>query len=83
MTIAEIKQTISDFGQAAKNAMEAGFDGVEIHASNGYLLHQFFSSSSNVRKDEYGGSKENRSRILFEVINEIKNICLKIVLVSG
>lgn len=72
MTIDEIKQTISDYGRAANNAMAAGFDGVEIHSSNGYLLHQFFSGTSNVRTDEYGGSIENRAKILFEVIDEIK-----------
>jgi N-ethylmaleimide reductase len=72
MTINDIKETIADYGQAAKNAMAAGFDGVEIHSSNGYLLHQFFSRTSNVRTDEYGGSKENRAKILFEVIDEIK-----------
>lgn len=72
MTIDEIKETIKDYGHAAKNAMAAGFDGVEIHSSNGYLLHQFFSRTSNVRTDDYGGSKENRAKILFEVIDEIK-----------
>jgi N-ethylmaleimide reductase len=72
MSIEEIKSTIKDFGQAAANAVEAGFDGVEIHSSNGYLLHQFFSSTSNKRTDEYGGSIENRAKILFEVIEEIK-----------
>lgn len=72
MTLEEIQQTIEDFKQAAKNAMEAGFDGVEIHSSNGYLLHQFFARTSNVRIDEYGGSIENRARILFEVIDAIK-----------
>ncbi|MFV0543620.1 MAG: alkene reductase [Marinicella pacifica] len=71
MTIDEIKQTIADYGRAAKNAMAAGFDGVEIYSSNGYLLHQFFSRTSNVRTDDYGGSKENRAKILFEVIDEI------------
>lgn len=72
MTIDEIRETISDYGRAAENAMKAGFDGVEIHSSNGYLLHQFFSRTSNIRTDEYGGSIENRGRILFEVIEEIK-----------
>lgn len=72
MTLKEIHETIEDFGQAAKNAMEAGFDGVEIHSSNGYLFHQFFSRSSNIRDDEYGGSIAKRSRILFDVIDEIK-----------
>jgi N-ethylmaleimide reductase len=74
MTIEEIKQTVLDFQNAAKNAMEAGFDGVEIHSSNGYLLHQFFSRTSNVRMDEYGGSIENRARILFEIIDAIKEV---------
>ncbi|GAB3202754.1 N-ethylmaleimide reductase [Pontibacter aydingkolensis] len=74
LTIPEIKQIIQDYKAAAANAMEAGFDGVEIHASNGYLLHQFFASTSNIRNDEYGGSKENRARILFEVIDAIKEV---------
>lgn len=72
MSLEEIKQTIEDFKQAGKNAMEAGFDGVEIHSSNGYLLHQFFSRTSNVRGDEYGGSIENRAKILFEIIDAVK-----------
>ena len=74
MTIEEIKHTILDYQNAAKNAMEAGFDGVEIHSSNGYLLHQFFNKTSNIRKDEYGGSIENRAKILFEVIDAIKEV---------
>jgi N-ethylmaleimide reductase len=74
MTITDIKQTVQDFRQGAKNAGDAGFDGVEIHASNGYLLHQFFNRTSNIRDDDYGGSIENRSRILFEVIDEIRKV---------
>ena len=74
MTINDIKQTVQDFRQGAKNAMDAGFDGVEIHASNGYLLHQFFNRTSNIRTDGYGGSIENRAMILFEVIDEIKKV---------
>jgi N-ethylmaleimide reductase len=74
MTIDEIRQTVQDFKRGAKNAMDAGFDGVEIHSSNGYLLHQFFNRTSNVRTDAYGGSIENRARILFEVIDEIKRV---------
>ncbi|WP_297337456.1 alkene reductase [Algoriphagus sp.] len=74
MTLEEIKQTIEDFKNGAKNAMEAGFDGVEIHSSNGYLLHQFFNNSSNQRNDQYGGSIENKARILFEVIDAIKEV---------
>ncbi|QBA64161.1 alkene reductase [Muriicola soli] len=72
MSVAEIEQTISDFAQAAENAVEAGFDGVEIHASNGYLFHQFFNKSSNKRTDNYGGSIENRARFLFEVLDAVK-----------
>lgn len=74
MTIDEIRQTVQDFHDGAKNAMNAGLDGVEIHASNGYLLHQFFNRTSNIRTDNYGGSIENRARILFEVIGEIKKV---------
>lgn len=72
MTIDEIKETIADYGKAAANSVKAGFDGVELHSSNGYLLHQFFNSTSNIRTDEYGGSIENRARILFEVLDEMK-----------
>lgn len=74
MTFEDIKQTIEDFKNGAKNAMEAGFDGVEIHSSNGYLLHQFFNATSNTRTDEYGGSIENRAKILFEIIDAIKEV---------
>lgn len=74
MTVEEIKQTVVDFQQAARNAVEAGFDGVEIHSSNGYLFHQFFNRTSNKRTDEYGGSKENRARFFFEVLDAIKEV---------
>lgn len=74
MTIEDIKTTVKDFANAAKNSMEAGFDGVEIHSSNGYLFHQFFNATSNHRTDEYGGNIENRTRILFEVIDAIKKV---------
>lgn len=74
MTLNEIKQTIQEFKQAAKNAMDAGFDGVEIHSSNGYLFHQFFNNSSNKRSDEYGGTIEKRARFLFDVLDEIKTV---------
>lgn len=74
MTSEDISTTISDFKEAAKNAIEAGFDGVEIHSSNGYLFHQFFNATSNQRTDEYGGSIENRARILFEVLDAVKEV---------
>ncbi|WP_224491261.1 alkene reductase [Robertkochia flava] len=74
MTKEEIRSTIADFKNAARNAMEAGFDGVEIHSSNGYLFHQFFNGTSNTREDEYGGSIENRSRFFFEVLDAVKEV---------
>lgn len=74
MTVDDIKITQDEFVQAAKNAMEAGFDGIEIHSSNGYLFHQFFNGTSNHRDDEYGGSKENKARFFFEVLDAIKKV---------
>ncbi|WP_299381762.1 alkene reductase [uncultured Lacinutrix sp.] len=74
MTIADIKQTVEDFKNAAANAVKAGFDGVEIHSSNGYLFHQFFNGTSNKRTDEYGGSIENRTRFFFEVLDTMKEV---------
>ncbi|MBF4470594.1 alkene reductase [Flavobacterium sp. HJJ] len=74
MTIADIKRTIKDFKQAAINAFEAGFDGVEIHSANGFLLQQFLHKNSNHRTDEYGGSIENRARIIFEILDELKTV---------
>ncbi|MGF1707199.1 alkene reductase [Enterovibrio baiacu] len=69
----EIAQIVTDYRKAAINAMEAGFDGVEIHAANGYLLDQFLRSTSNVRQDVYGGNIENRARLLIEVATVIAN----------
>jgi len=74
MGLDDIQTTIDDFKRAGANAMEAGFDGIEIHSSNGYLFHQFFSSSSNIRVDQYGGSIENRVRLLFEVIEALQEV---------
>ncbi|MDV7138760.1 alkene reductase [Maribacter sp. TH_r10] len=74
MTIEEIKTTVNEFKKAASNAMKAGFDGVEIHSSNGYLFHQFFSKCSNRRTDAYGGSIENRARFFFEVLEAMKTV---------
>ena len=68
MTAADIKSTIAEFVQAAKNAMAAGFDGVELHGANGYLLEQFLRPNSNTRTDNYGGSIENRARFALEVV---------------
>jgi N-ethylmaleimide reductase len=72
MSVREIKEVVREFGLAASNAIEAGFDGVEIHSSNGYLLHQFFAPCSNFRTDEYGGTMKNRTRIMFEVLDQMK-----------
>lgn len=69
MTAADIKSTIAEFVQAAKNAMAAGFDGVELHGANGYLLEQFIRPNSNTRTDNYGGSIENSARFALEVID--------------
>ena len=74
MTLEEIKQTQEDFVNAAKNAVEAGFDGVEIHSSNGYLFHQFFNKNANARTDKYGGSIENRVRFFFETLDKVKEV---------
>ncbi|MBK8812461.1 MAG: alkene reductase [Acidobacteria bacterium] len=69
LTLEEVKQTIADFGTAAKNAIDAGFDGVELHGASGYLVHQFLMKPVNLRTDEYGGSIENRARFLFDVLD--------------
>jgi len=73
MTKLDIVEVIKEFKNAAKNAMKAGFDGVEIHGANGYLIDQFLRSNSNVRTDAYGGSKENRVRILKEITEAVAN----------
>ncbi|PWW79506.1 FMN-linked oxidoreductase [Tuber magnatum] len=71
MTIRDIQDTISDYVHASKCAIAAGFDGVEIHAANGYLLNQFICDNINLRTDTYGGSTENRGRIVLEVVDEV------------
>jgi N-ethylmaleimide reductase len=71
MTQKDINQAIEEFRVGAKNAIEAGFDGVEIHGGNGYLIDEFLRSNSNVRTDDYGGSKENRVRFLLEVTKAV------------
>lgn len=67
----ELPRVVEDYRVATLNAREAGFDAVEIHAAHGYLLHQFLSATSNHRDDEYGGSMENRARLLLEVVNAV------------
>lgn len=71
LTVEEVRQTIADFAFAARRAVEAGADGVEIHGANSYLVHQFLAPSANTRTDEYGGSIENRARFAIEVARAI------------
>lgn len=71
LTRAEIKRVAQDYHVAARNAIEAGFDGVQIHAANGYLVDQFLRDSANFRTDEYGGSIENRVRFLREITEAV------------
>ncbi len=71
MTLAEVKGAISEYIKSAELAVEAGFDGVEIHAANGYLAEQFLNPAANQRKDIYGGSSENRMRFVLEVASGI------------
>ncbi|WP_109508599.1 alkene reductase [Nocardioides speluncae] len=71
LTVAEIAETVADFANAARNAIAAGFDGIEIHGANGYLVQQFLSTNTNLRTDEYGGSVANRIRFAVEVTRAI------------
>ena len=73
----QIKKLIKDFKKATINSLQSGFDGIEIHMAHGYLLHQFLSPISNIRKDEYGGNQNNRMRFPLEIIKEIKKIVPK------
>lgn len=71
LTTAEVKQTVKNFAYAARRAIEAGADGVEIHGANGYLIEQFIAPNANTRTDEYGGSLENRARFAIEVAQAV------------
>ena len=73
MSALDIKNTTNEYVLAAKNAIEAGFDGVELHAANGYLLEQFLNPYSNTRSDEYGGSVHNRTRFVTDVVKAVVN----------
>ncbi|MCX7100139.1 MAG: alkene reductase [Methylobacter sp.] len=75
LTLAELSYIVNDYAIAAQNAKSAGFDGVEIHAANGYLLDQFLRDSTNLRDDNYGGSIANRMRLLIEVVERVITIC--------
>jgi 2,4-dienoyl-CoA reductase (NADPH2) len=72
MSVAQIRQTVQSFAAAARRVREAGLDGVELHGANGYLFTQFLSSALNDRRDEFGGSLENRARLLLETVREVR-----------
>ncbi|MGY2219862.1 alkene reductase [Pseudomonas sp. SDO558_S425] len=74
LATAEVKELVGLYAQAAKNALAAGFDGVEIHSANGYLVNQFISAHSNQRDDEYGGSLHNRLRFLREIVEAVAEV---------
>lgn len=74
LTTVEVKELVAMYAQAARNAVEAGFDGVELHCANGYLVNQFISAHTNHRTDEYGGSLENRLRFLKEITQAVANV---------
>ena len=74
LSIAEIKNTVNDFALAARRALAAGFSVIEIHAAHGYLINEFMSPLSNKRSDEYGGSFENRTRLLIEIVEAVRKI---------
>jgi 2,4-dienoyl-CoA reductase-like NADH-dependent reductase (Old Yellow Enzyme family) len=69
-----IKRVVADFRAAAQRAVQSGYKLIEIHSAHGYLLHQFFSPLSNHRKDEYGGSFENRIRLLLEIVDAVRSV---------
>ena len=75
LSIDEVKKLRDDFIEAGVRAKKAGYEGVEIHGAHGYILCQFLSSDINKRDDEYGGSLENRSRIIFEIVDGIRDKC--------
>lgn len=77
LSVSQIKKIVSQFGDAALRVKKAGCDGVEIHASHGYLIQQFLSPFTNRRTDEYGGNFENRMRFLLEIIDDVRNKCGK------
>jgi len=74
LEIKEIKWIVEEYAEGARNAMEAGFDAVEVHAANGYLLDQFLQDGTNQRTDEYGGPIENRARMMLEVVDSVVSI---------
>ncbi len=77
LSVSQIKKIISQFGDAAYRVKKAGCDGIELHASHGYLIQQFLSPETNKRTDQYGGSLENRMRFLLEIIDDVRKKCGK------
>ena len=75
LSLSEVEQLRDDFIRAAERSQKAGYDGVEIHGAHGYILAQFLSSEINCRMDRYGGSLENRSRLIFEIIDGVRSAC--------
>lgn len=75
LKVNEVDQLIKDFIKAAKRSQECGYDGVEVHGAHGYIIGQFLSAEINKRSDHYGGSLENRSRVLFEIVKGIRETC--------
>ncbi|HAW05826.1 MAG TPA: NADH:flavin oxidoreductase, partial [Saprospirales bacterium] len=75
LSLEEIEQLKNDFIDAAIRAKKCGYDGVEVHGAHGYILTQFLSSEINKRTDHYGGSLENRTRLLFEIVEGIRDVC--------
>ncbi len=75
LTTAEVEQLVADFVSGARRAERAGFDGVELHGAHGYILTQFLSTTDNRRDDRYGGSLENRARIVLEIIDGVRRAC--------
>ena len=74
LTVSEVAGVVEEFRHGAKLAKQAGFDGVELHGANGYLIEQFLSDHTNLRSDQYGGSLENRSRFLIEVVEAVASV---------
>ena len=74
LSVLEIEELVGHYAQAARNALDAGFDGVEIHSANGYLVNQFISAHANQRDDEYGGSLHNRLRFLREIVEAVSKV---------
>jgi N-ethylmaleimide reductase len=74
LQIEEMPYIVQQYARGSRNALEAGFDGVEVHAANGYLLDQFINSSTDRRTDAYGGPIENRMRLLIEVVEVVSDI---------